>query len=508
MGKRTVNSIKNMASGIMLRFGTLSLNFLSRYVFIKFLGEECLGLNGLFTTILTLFSLADLGIGDAITYYMYKPISERNEEKLRQLVSFYKVCYRIIGFAILVMGIALIPILPAVVNLEIDIGYNIYLIYILYLLNTVITYVFFSYSLTVLNANQQQYVVNNINTLFTVIIFVGDFVTLFFTHNYIVYLAVRLLLSIGQNGFVYLTARKKYKYITEKPLDKIEKNEIRTMFKDVYSIFVVKLSSRLIEATDNIFISVFLGTVKVGYNSNYLMFTNAAMSIVNTIVYSFGAGVGDLAVSGDKKALMSVFKKIDYINFCISFFCSVCLFSFLNPFITLLWGESFTFSTITVAFISFNFFITTSLYTTFLFRQSLGLFQYYKYNMLFTAITNIILDFVLVRIMNVAGLYLATIISSLLFGVWPFIKNVFEKGFGINASTQIKKVIIRYVYIILVGVVITLLDQFFEVNVAGFILRILVTLSIIAVAITITGVFDDQFRLTVGHVFRVMKGKK
>ena len=483
-----------MYSGLVLRFCTLFLNFISRYTFIYFLGASCLGLNGLFTTILSMFSLAELGIGEAITFYLYKPIAERDQERLRQLISFYKLCYRIIGLAILAIGIALIPFLDKLVNLENAIGYNYYLIYFLYLANTVITYLFFSYPQTVLIANQEQYIVDRNATLFVVLIFIGDLISLSVSNDYIVYLSVRLILQVVQNYRLYLKARKKYSYIYLSPQKKLDLMSIKGMFKNVYSVFIVKLSSKLVESTDNIFISVFLGTVKVGYNSNYLLFYNAALGIVNTIIYSFSAGVGDLIATESKERRLELFNKIDCINYFVSFFCSVCLFSFLNPFITILWGEEFVFSIATTALLSFNFFIVTSLNTIFMFRQGMGLFRYYAYNTLFTAILNITLDFLFVKGLGVMGLYLATVISNLVFGVWPFIMNVFNMGFEVSAKQHITKTISRYLYIIACFYVIYFITRNLSNTIFSFVIRVCITVCFIAIAIVIVAIVDRDFK--------------
>ena len=158
---RSKNAAKNVASGLASKLVMLLVRFISRSIFIYALGAECLGLNGLFTNLLSLFSLAELGVGQAITFYLYKPIAENDTQRLSQLVKFYNTCYPIIGGVIAVIGIALIPVLPNIVNLETDIGYDITFLYLLYLGNTVITYLFFSYPQTILVANQKQYITHN-----------------------------------------------------------------------------------------------------------------------------------------------------------------------------------------------------------------------------------------------------------------------------------------------------------------------------------------------------------
>ncbi len=502
---RTENSFNNASTGIILRIVTMLLTFVSRTVFIRVLGDACLGLNGLFTTILQMFSLAELGIGQAITFYMYRPIAEENKSRLVVLVRFYKISYRIIGFAIGGIGLALIPFLPSLVNLETDTGYSIPLIYILYLANTVVSYLFFSYPRTVLSAHQEEYIINQVDSGFVLLSTAGEIVSLLITKNFIVYLVVRLLLLIAKNISLGIISIKKHDYIREKSNEKLSKSDIREMFKDVYSIFIVKLSSQLFNSTDNLFISAMLGTVLAGYNSNYIMIINSVYGIISTIIYSCNASVGNLCAEGDKKKAEEVFRSMEFINFWISCFCTVCLYQLLNPFISLVWGKKYLFSMFAVALMCFNFYTVSSLYTLFTFRQGFGLFQYCIYNQLFAAITNIILDYFLCKLMGLEGLLLATAIANIAFCIFPYAKNLYQVGFELPARRYIIRILRGIVLCIACCALTQLICLPLENNLLGFICQALLSVVITNVLIALLFFRTPEFKKVISYAYILVK---
>lgn len=491
---RTENSFHNMSTGMIFRMGSLLLSFISRTAFIYILGDACLGLNGLFSTILQMFSLAELGIGQAITFYMYKPIAEENKGRLIALIRFYKIAYRVIGFAIGVIGLILIPFLPNLVNMNVETGYNLNVIYLLYLSNTVISYLFFAYPRTVISAYQQEHITNNVDSIFIFSSTALEILALLITKNYIIYLIVRIVLLIGKNLTLGIIALRKYPFIREKTEEKLTRADYKTMFKDVYALFVVKLSSQLFNSTDNLFISAMLGTILAGYNSNYMMIINAVYGIVSTIIYSCNASVGNLCASGDKKKAEDVFRIMDFINFWISCFCTVCLYRLLNPFIALVWGEKYLFSMAAVALMCFNFYIVSSLYTLFAFRQGLGLFQHCIYNQLFAAIANIILDYFLCLWLGLEGLLIATLAANLLFCIFPYAKNLYRVGFEMPSKHYVVRIIRGMLLCVVCCVLTDLACIGFGNGIGGFVLQVLACLIVPNAIIILCFFKTSQFK--------------
>lgn len=505
---RLRNSINNISTGMLFRVLTLLMNFVSRTVFIRVLGDGCLGLNGLFTSILSMFSLAELGIGQAITFYLYKPLAERDERRVNSLIKFYKVCYRIIGIAIIIVGILLIPFLHKLVNMDIDTGYNLYYIYLLYLANTAITYLFFSYPQTLLSADQKQYIINKNESVFVIASAVGEIIVLLISHNFVIYLITKIMISVLKNVFLLYKVIKIYPYIIKKEKDRICKNEIRTMFKDVYAVFVVKLSSQLFNSTDNLFISSMFGTILAGYNSNYLLIINALYGITGTLIYSFGGSVGNLYATESKDKTEKIFSIIDYINRLMSCIFTTCLFVLLNHFIKMFWGEKYLFSMISVGLMCASYYMVSSLYALFSFRQSMGLFRYCIYNQLFAAIVNIILDYILGKSMGINGLFLSTVVANICFAIFPYAINLYKVGFKQNAT--------QYCLRILWGYIITFLTCFisykYTVGISetyfGFVLKGIICIFISLIIFVVFNLKDRSFIETKNYFKSIFKIRK
>ena len=192
---RTKNAIRNSYVGLIAQVITLFLNFINRTFFIKLLNVEYLSLNGLFSNILSILSFTELGVGTAIAYALYKPVAYEEKEKIKSLLNYYKKVYRIIGITIFGLGLVLIPLFPFIIKEVPDVKESIYLIYILMLASTSATY-FFSYKCTLLNVNQQNYLVTLFTNVSKVALVIFQIIFLLLTHNYIVYLLLQIFFNI------------------------------------------------------------------------------------------------------------------------------------------------------------------------------------------------------------------------------------------------------------------------------------------------------------------------
>lgn len=450
---RTKNSILYISSGVLQQIVVLLFNFITRTIFIKTLGENYLGISGIFSNVLQIFSLAELGVGSAITFYMYKPIAENNIDRIKTLMNFYKTCYRVIGSGILMIGLCLIPFLDKLVNFNTKIDVNLYVVYILFLLNSVITYLFFSYKFTIIIAYQKGYIVNLINTIFVIISCVCESTILLLFKDFILSLFIKLLIGIIKNFVTAVIADKLYPYLKQNKYKKISKREIKLIFKDIAAIFIFKVSATLFNSTDNVVISIMFGTIYVGFNSNYIMLITAVKNVVNLIQNSFIAGVGNINSSENIEKKIRTFKNLDFINFWIVSFFSVCLIQLLNPFITIWIGKKYLFSQIAVVLIVMSFFLTYSLNIVFVFRETMGLFKYGRYRQLAGGILNIILDIILGKLWGITGVFAATVISQLIFTVFQFPKIVYKYGFHRSPANQYKRIIGYYLVTIISGLV-------------------------------------------------------
>ena len=220
---RVDNSIKNMKYNIFSQILNLLIQFVSRTFFIKILGNEYLGINGLFSNILTILSLADMGIGTVLIYSMYKPLAENNEEKMKALMNIYKKIYNIIALTVLIIGLCITPFLQVFIKDMPNIQ-HIRFIFILYLLNTVVSYLCV-YKISIINADQKNYIVTTRQQIFNIIANFIMIMVLVTTHNFILYLIVQMLFSIIRNIYLSSLAEKMYPFIKDTKGYKLTKEE-------------------------------------------------------------------------------------------------------------------------------------------------------------------------------------------------------------------------------------------------------------------------------------------
>lgn len=411
---RTYNSVKNIFWGLGSQAIILGFNFISRTVFIKTLGTEYLGVNGLFSNILTVLSLAELGIGNAIIYSMYKPLADRNQEKIIAIMNMYKKLYAIIALVVLIIGLLLVPALKYLVNTSIELK-EITIYYILYLINSVVSYLFASRT-SILYADQKMYIVKRYTMIFTIIQQVIQIIMLFITKNFILYLLIQVLFTFLINLYGAIKAYKLYPYL--KGQEVLEEKEKKEIFSNVKSIFLYKVGGVILNNTDNILISIIIGTVYVGYYSNYYMIINAITTFTTIIFSAITASIGNLNAGNDIKRKFEIFKIIDFFTGIIYGFISICLLILFNDFIKIWIGKEFILNTPIIFAIILNFYLVGKLNPIGTYRDTLGMFKKTQYIFLITAIINIILSVILGKIFGLFGIIIATAIARILTNRW------------------------------------------------------------------------------------------
>ena len=213
---RTINTLKNSSVSLITNFISMAIGVLARWYFVKILGKEVLGLNGLFTNIISMLSIVELGFGSAITYNLYKPIANNNIEEIKSLMEFYKKCYHAVAIVIMIIGILLIPFLNSIVG-ENQLDLNIYFIYGLFILETASSY-FLSYKRSILYANQENFIINLCHIGYLVLMNLTQVIFLIYTKNYYIYLIIKIFFRIMENIVINYYAHKKYTYLQDKKL--------------------------------------------------------------------------------------------------------------------------------------------------------------------------------------------------------------------------------------------------------------------------------------------------
>lgn len=404
---RTENVARNASYAAITQVAKILLSFISRTVFIYVLGVDYLGVNGLFTNILLLLSFAELGIGNAMIYGMYKPLAIRDKDKVKSLMCLYAKSYKIIGIFIFLVGILLIPFLDHIIKDSPNISENLNLIYVLFLLNTVVSY-FYIYKSSIIEADQKKYIVSIYNQVFHIIEVIVQIIILLLTKNYILFLIVQITCTILNNLFLAKKANKMYPFLKIGKAKSLDKNERKKIFINIKSLFLYKLGSVILNGSDNIIISAMIGVAAVGLSSNYLLIISAFTAISGQVMGAFTSSLGNLNAIGKKSSKERVFYKVFFISAWIYGFISIGLLLLLNPFINLWLGNQFILSEGVVFAIVLHFYINSMHFTAYTYRITMGLFVQGRYAPLAAAIINIILSIWLGNKYGLIGIFLAT----------------------------------------------------------------------------------------------------
>lgn len=448
---RTKNSVRNMSFGAVSQIINTILSFVVRTVFINILGKEYLGVNGLFTNILTILSFAELGIGNAIIFSMYKPVANDDKEKVKSLMKLYQKSYNIIGIVVIVIGVLITPFLGFIITDAPDIKESINVIYLLFLTNTSLSY-FFTYKKSIIMANQKDYIINIYEIAFYIIKTALQVVFLYLTKNYIIFLLIQIACTFIENLLISFKADRTYKYLRDKNIEKITKEERKSIFKNVKALVYYKFGSVILNGTDNIIISYMLGVTTVGMVSNYTLIITAVTSLLSKLLNGITSSIGNLNAIGDSETKEKTFKELFVTTIWIFGFCGIGLTLFLNSFIKIWLGNEYLLDEVVVIALALHFYINGVQFTGYTYRTTMGLFNEGKYAAIISAILNIILSILLCKVIGLAGIFFATSISRLVTTTWydPYIvyKHNFKKKpykYYINYLINFVKVAIVYV---------------------------------------------------------------
>lgn len=500
---RTKNSIKNIISNNIYQFLNIILNFITRTIFIKTLGEQFLGLNGLFTNILSILSLAELGIGTAMLYSMYKPIAENDERKLAALIGYYKVLYRRIAIILLVVGLCIIPLLPYIVNLQEDVG-NIQIYYLLYLLNSVASYLLL-YRSSIVIANQKEYIIKKYDIIFLIVKAVLQIIVLICLKNYLIYLLIQVCITLGINICKSRKALKLYNFIKEKVELPIESK--KKIWDNIKSLLFYQIGNVVLNNTTNIVISILFGTIIVGYYSNYSMIITALSGFTSLMLTSLQPSIGNFNVNSSKKSKYLIYNSLSLLTTLIYGFCSISLIIIMQEFIKLWIGEQFLLDNNIVIAIILNYYFTGILYPNWCYRYTTDLFNKAKYTMVICAILNVLLSVILGLKFGLIGTILAPLIARLLTTFWyePYIlyKEYFDEKFYKYFLKQV-------VYILVLFITIYLLSYIYKyISINNIILSLIVKeiICIIVVSIIFVALFNktQEFKFVKDKILGILK---
>lgn len=427
---RTKNSVRNIFFTIAGAMVTMLLQLINRRVFINYLSSEYLGLNGLFSNILSMLSLSEMGVGTAMIYALYKPVADNDTEKIKSLMQLYKKFYTVIGLFILLVGIAITPFLHIFIKEMPDISY-IQVYYIMFVLDSGLSY-FYTYKRSLIICNQQHYLSSLSMMLSNVVTRVAQLILLIVTHNYFLFLLTQIVVSRLENVVISKIADKKYPYLKDKnivPLDRESKTDIK---KNIFAMLSHKIGTVIVYGTDNLIISKILGLAVLGIYSNYVLLTTSINGLIGKVFDAITASVGNLVVQKDKEQTEKIFYNIFFANYWIYSFVTICFFCLMQPFVKMWVGENMLLADAVVWVIVIVFYLEGMRKTALIFRDATGVFWNDRYKAIIESVINLVCSIPLTFALGVLGVKLGTLISLLATSFWVegyvLYKHFFKKS--------------------------------------------------------------------------------
>ena len=445
---RTEYSILNMLTGVGGYIINTIVGFVCRMVFVKCLSADYLGVNGLFANIITMLSLAELGVGGAIGYALYKPLAENDEEKLSSLMAFYAKAYRAIGSLIFVIGLALIPFLHVIIQEQPNIKESLSLLYVINLFNTAISY-FFSYRTSLLIAAQRNYIVGGINYTITILQSVLQMIYLLVFRNYIGYLLIQTAGTVIFNIVVSKVAVKQFPLLKSRNTKPLPSDEKRTLFANIRDLMIYKVSSLLVNSTDNILITFFSGLATTGIASNYTMLVNTLNSLLSQVFNGLTASIGNHNASEERETRYEMFSFLNMMNFWIFGWASLGIFFCSSDLVQLCFGEEYVLSSEIPFVIALNFFTVGMMNAVWTYKHTMGLFRYGRFTQCITGVLNIVISIVLGTHWGLFGILIATTFARICTNLWYDPYALFVYGFEKKPVLYLKKYLGYWVLLII-----------------------------------------------------------
>ena len=406
----------NTSVAFVAQISAILMGFFTRVVFTRMLSEGYVGINGLFTDILNILSLSELGVGTAITYALYRPIAENDISKQQILMRMFRTFYRMTAGFVLVAGMCLIPFLDILMKDRPDVDHLV-LIYLLYLLNSVVSYLLI-YKKTLIDAHQMNYITVLYHNGFLVLQDICQIIVLLTTRNFVLFLLVAVVCTLTGNICMSRKADMLFPYLKESCHEKLPQEERQDILKNIKAMLMHKLGNVVVNNTDNLLISSFVGVITAGIYSNYYLVIGSVRQVLDQALQGVAASVGNLGATEDSEKVHKIFDQLFFIGYWIYGFAGICLFELLNPFVELAFGEKYLFQKEIVLVLCINFFINGTRKAVLIFKESMGLFWYDRYKAIAEAVLNLGISILLVTHFGVVGVFAGTFCSTVLTSVW------------------------------------------------------------------------------------------
>ena len=506
---RIRSATKNIIFGYIGNIATQLLGFILRTIFIAHLGDTLGGINDLYTGILSVLSMAELGVGTALNYSLYGPVARKDYEKIKSYMLLYKKAYRLIGLVIAVIGLAISPFLPYLVKQPQGVGVrDLTLYYFIFLFNTASSY-FVAYKYSLVNAEQKNYIQTNVITITKMITVALQIIVIIATENFYLYLLTAAFVELVQKIFVNYYLNRRYPYLLDKNVTRLSKEETGEVVTKTKALLFHKIGDVARLQTDSMIISAFINVTLVWYVGNYNMILTSVSNFVNIIFNSVLSSFGNLIATESREKQYSIFKVYRFFACWIYGFSAVGFFILLTPFIVIWQGPGSTLAASVVACIIIDYYFKGDRIVLSNFKTAAGVFEQDKYLALIQGIVNLIISIVLVQKIGLIGIYIGTIVSGLIANITkPFI--IYKVCFDRDAKSYFVDLLKYLVVLVLILTVLEGIKMMImpEITILSF------AVMFVIICIVFNGVFllifgrTEEFKYLWGIIGRKLSGGK
>lgn len=457
--ERTKNASRNIIFGIILKLYQIVVPFLMRTAMIYFMGVQYLGLNSLFTSILQVLNLTELGVGSAMVYSMYKPIAADDTQTICALMKLYRLYYRVIGTVIAIIGVIVTPFIPYLVKNDLPAGLNIYVLYLLNLAATVLSYWLFAYKNALFQAHQRVDITSKITIVTNTFQYAVQLVIIIFIKDYYLYVLVTLFTQALTNIITAIFAAKQYP--NYKPKGKLNNQFVKGINQRIRDLFTAKLGGVIVNSADTVVISAFLGLTMLAIYQNYYFILTSIIGFVTILFQSSTAGIGNSIIVESKEKNFNDLKKFTFMIAWISGFCTCCFLCLYQPFMQIWVGEDLMlgFSAVICFCVYFFVYEINQLLNTY--KDAAGIWHEDRFRPLVTAGTNLIMNLIMVQFWGIYGVLLSTVLSTLFVGMPWLLHNLFTVLFTKKELPIYLKKLVWYAAIVLFSCLVCLFSCYF-----------------------------------------------
>ena len=503
----TINTIFGLANQVALAV----INLIIRRVMARTIGIDYLGVNGLFSNIITLLSLAESGFGIAIVYSLYKPIAENNQEEISKLVNYFSVIYRRIASIIFLFGIACIPLLKYLVKDNPFSSKDTIFFFLMFLLNNCVSYLF-AYKASLLQACQRQYIVNIVSICVNLFFAVFRVIALVVERNYIYFLILVIINTLFVNIGVALICNHKYTFLIKNKKLALEKEKRKHIWGDVKALMWHKVGGYVLNGTDNIVISGFVGLATVGLYSNYLAISTLINSVFTQFLNAITPAMGDIIVEDSRQHTnksYETYRIIHYLSFIMYSIGTMFILTVCQTFIGEVWlGREYMLSLSVVVLVAVNFYLSGMRLPATAVKSAAGIYKQDQFSPVCESIINLIVSIILVKRLGVAGVLLGTIIALICMPFWtaPFFiyRDLFHERFSIYLRDSL-----RFLFFTIVGSVVSCLivNRIVIGGLAGFLIKAVVQGAIAIVYALLVTLISPEKKGVIEWVNKVLHSR-